>query len=355
MSKVKMILRPKSIALGSLLICFVSAATGSVPADSVSESEMRIVVSDTLPTSGTLPASGQIYRFANNKEYIYEKPKLFQFLFHAPKDFYINFSETFRKNKLWKLGAIAAATTILVAYDQPMLDKAKDMGRRLNLSSKEGLTSYFDFAGMSMRGPTDLGSAIFFIGDGWTHSFIAASFLGYGLTAKNNRALQTASQLVEGFLTTGLTVQFLKHISGRETPNRASAPGGTWKLFPHPSQYSKNQPKYGAYPSGHMATSMMTVTVIAGNYPDQKYIRPLGYTLMTLLAFQMMNNGVHWASDYPLGIALGYTFGKIAVRRGRTEAKSNHSMRQGDPPTSLTLTPLFFGQSSIGARLQYSF
>ena len=31
----------------------------------------------------------------------------------------------------------------------------------------------------------------------------------------------------------------------------------------------------------------------------------------------MLNNGVHWASDYPLGIWLGYAFGKMAVRKGR--------------------------------------
>jgi len=355
MSKAKMILRLKSITLCSLLMCFLSAANGSAPPDSTSEPEKIATAADTLPTSTTISAAGKVYRFGDNREFIYEKPKLYQFLFHAPKDFYINFSGAFIKENLWKVGAIAAATGILVAYDQPIVDEAKDMGRRLNLSSKEGLTSYFDFAGMSMRGPTDLGSAIFFIGDGWTHATIAASFLGYGLTSNNHRALQTASQLLEGFLTTGLTVQFLKHISGRETPNRASAPGGAWKLFPHPSQYSKNQPKYGAYPSGHLATSMMTVTVIAGNYPDQKYIRPLGYTLMTLLAFQMMNNGVHWASDYPLGIALGYTFGKIAVRRGRTEVKENHSSRQRNQPTSLVLIPILLEENGIGVRVQYSF
>jgi hypothetical protein len=31
----------------------------------------------------------------------------------------------------------------------------------------------------------------------------------------------------------------------------------------------------------------------------------------------MLNNKVHWASDYPLAIALGETFAKIAVRKGR--------------------------------------
>jgi hypothetical protein len=58
---------------------------------------------------------------------------------------------------------------------------------------------------------------------------------------------------------------------------------------------------------------MMTTTVISGNYPDNHYIKPVGYTLISLLAFQMVNNGAHWASDYPLALGIGYTVGKIAV------------------------------------------
>ena len=63
---------------------------------------------------------------------------------------------------------------------------------------------------------------------------------------------------------------------------------------------------------------MATVTVIAENYPEYHFIRPVGYGLMGVLGYAMLNNGVHWASDYPLGIALGYGFAKIAVRNGRT-------------------------------------
>ena len=42
---------------------------------------------------------------------------------------------------------------------------------------------------------------------------------------------------------------------------------------------------------------------------------------MGLLGYAMLNNGVHWASDYPVGIALGYAFAKIAVRNGRTRVE----------------------------------
>jgi hypothetical protein len=63
---------------------------------------------------------------------------------------------------------------------------------------------------------------------------------------------------------------------------------------------------------------MVTVTVIADNYPKHHYIQPVDYSLMGLLGYAMLNNGVHWASDYPLGIAIGYAYAKIAVRHGCT-------------------------------------
>ena len=36
----------------------------------------------------------------------------------------------------------------------------------------------------------------------------------------------------------------------------------------------------------------------------------------------MVNNGVHWASDYPLGIAMGYVFGKASAKLGRPKEKN---------------------------------
>ena len=68
---------------------------------------------------------------------------------------------------------------------------------------------------------------------------------------------------------------------------------------------------------------MSTLTIITENYPEYPIIKPIGYTLMTLLGLQMMNNGVHWASDYPLSISMGYYLGKIAVESGRTNTNTS--------------------------------
>jgi len=61
----------------------------------------------------------------------------------------------------------------------------------------------------------------------------------------------------------------------------------------------------------------MCLSVISYNYPEKKYIKPLGYSLLTLLSFQMINNGVHWASDYPLGFAIGWGIGRAIASRNQ--------------------------------------
>ena len=62
---------------------------------------------------------------------------------------------------------------------------------------------------------------------------------------------------------------------------------------------------------------MATVTVIATNYPEKKWIRPLGYTLIGLTGWAMMNTDVHWAGDYPLALAVGYVAGKVTTLKHR--------------------------------------
>ena len=56
---------------------------------------------------------------------------------------------------------------------------------------------------------------------------------------------------------------------------------------------------------------MATVTVVAENYPEWKWVKPVGYSVCALIGISMANTGIHWYSDYPLGLFLGYTFGML--------------------------------------------
>jgi membrane-associated PAP2 superfamily phosphatase len=139
----------------------------------------------------------------------------------------------------------------------------------------------------------------------------------YGKIDKNWRAVNTANDLAETFITMGVTTQILKRATGRESPFMATAEGGKWKPFPSFAEYQRNTSAYDAFPSGHLSTLMATITVLAYNYPEKKWIKPVGYALMCLSGWAMMNTEVHWAGDYPLAIAVGYLSGKITTWRHR--------------------------------------
>jgi membrane-associated phospholipid phosphatase len=189
------------------------------------------------------------------------------------------------------------------------------------------------------------------LGDGRLHAGIVAAFAGYGLIADDSRALRTASQTVEAFLATGITVQLLKRISGRESPICATRNSGRWKFMPHPSTYEKNQPSYYAYPSGHISTAMATLTVIADNYPRQTWIKPVGYTMIGALGVGLVAKGMHWYSDLPLGLALGYIFGKTVTHPDTSDIPEVSN----DGGVKVSVTPSFDAQGGSGVRLAVNF
>jgi membrane-associated phospholipid phosphatase len=300
----------------------------------------------------------QVYRILKNKEFVYNKPKMFDFLKKAPSDLKTHANSYIQKKNLPMLGAIIATTIMFVAVDQQFIESARDLGRDLGISSHDYQLNISPSSDLALYLPTDIGTSMYFIGDGLTHLTINAAFLTYGLIAKNNRALQTASQISEGLIIVGVCGQILKHITGRESPNKATAPGGVWRVFPNQIETIKDVPKYDAFPSGHLATAMMTVTVIAENYPEYKFIRPIGYTLMTLLSYQMLNNGVHWMSDYPLALFIGYDIAKIVVNNGRkVRDQQSLSKKSGIRNwfSSVDFSPAIVRNDGIGLRLRYMF
>ena len=150
-------------------------------------------------------------------------------------------------------------------------------------------------------------------GDGRSQFALAGSFGAYGLLFGDDKALRVGTQIVEVVIASGAVIQVLKHVTGRESPFVRTSPTGVWKPFPSQIDYHRHVPQHDAFPSGHICTSLATVIVLAENYPEAKWIRPLGYTLTTLVGVGMANNGIHWYSDYPLGLFIGYMFGMIAA------------------------------------------
>jgi len=309
---------------------------------SSTDSTLQISAAPTLPDTTTLqsnkltPAGKERrprtsdYTVAPGVTWHYERPGQLRWLLHIPRDIVQFPGYAFQQDKIFPIIKIFAGSALLYAADQPIIDIAQDVGRKMGLEARSTQTTLiripFSVGSINLplefNVPDNLNSTFYYIGDGWTHLSIATGFLGYGLIARDNRAAQTASQLGEAILSTGVIIQALKRSTGRQSPFVATKERGEWHLFPSYSLYQSHVPNYDAFPTGHLATAMATLTVIADNYPEYHFIRPVGYGLMGLLGYAMLNNGVHWASDYPLGIAIGYGFAKIAVKHGRTRVES---------------------------------
>ena len=299
---------------GSFVIPFATA-----PADSLSR-----------PRS-TRDANGRIstYTVAPGVTWHYDKPKPFRWAMRIPRDLGQFPAYTFRKENAGTLIGLVVSSAALWVADQAITDWSQNVGTQLGLTAKSTQRTLFYVPfrigsanlPFEFNVPDNLNSTFYYLGDGWTHLAVATSFWVYGGINKDNRALQTSGQLGEAILSTGLVVQGLKRLTGRQSPYVATKDRGEWHLFPSYTRYQSFVPNNDAFPTGHLATAMATVTVIADNYPEYHFIRPVGYGLMGLLGYAMLNNGVHWASDYPIGIALGYAFGKIAVRNGRTRVE----------------------------------
>ncbi len=240
-----------------------------------------------------------------------QPPKWYEFITNIPRDYSNFLNITFKSNKIPLYIGTGIVTGILIATDDWSWKQSDKWYRSSNV-----VKSASDFM-VSM-------------GDGTSQFGLGAGFAAYGLIAKDNKALRTGSEIVQAVLASGLVVQILKHITGRESPFVSTVEGGRWDFFPNQIDYHKHVPHYDAYPSGHLTTSVATVVVIAENYPDQKWIKPVGYLICGGIAVSMVNTGIHWYSDYPLAIILGYTFGMLASHpEGLTDILGDENNQKG--------------------------
>ena len=117
-------------------------------------------------------------------------------------------------------------------------------------------------------------------------------------------------------------------------------------------------PYYDAFPSGHLTTLTATFTTLAENYPEKRWLYPLGGVVVGACGFAMMNIGVHWAGDYPLALALGYSYAKLNARRHRTRLDveaplTGQAARAAHPWQHPTLTPAVLAGGATGAGLSW--
>ncbi len=250
------------------------------------------------------------------------KPNLFKNLAKVPADLWYIAKSPVQKRNWVGLTAVAASTAFLIIKDQQIISWARNTSDDIGLNPQTDYNILLKFGTTKIiKVPKNLNTALYQIGEGGTSMMLAGGLWIYGKIKKDRRAISTANDLAETFVTMGVTTQIIKRITGRESPFLATQSGGRWTPFPAFADYQRNTSAYDAFPSGHLSTMMATVTVLSYNYPEKKWIKPVGYTLIGLSAWAMMNTEVHWAGDYPLAIAVGYLSGKITTWRHKVKNK----------------------------------
>ncbi|HUI63288.1 MAG TPA: phosphatase PAP2 family protein [Bacteroidota bacterium] len=263
------------------------------------------------------------------REYL---PEWHSLITNLPEDWVRFWNTAFREENIPLIAGITVSTAALLATD----DQTWHAADRWYKSSP------------TIKNASDI---LEYMGDGRPQFGLSAAFAAYGFVASDRRALRTGSEVSEAILACGVVIQVLKHITGRESPYLSTRSGGRWDFFPNQIQYAKHVPAYDAYPSGHIATALTTVTVVVENYPEWWWARPLGYTIVGLIGISMGNTGIHWYSDYPLGLALGYSFGMIAAHpREMGGLKSEQASGESKLSIAPRITP-----EGAGFAIQFAF
>jgi len=228
---------------------------------------------------------------------------------------------SFSKESLPWWGGILASTAVLYHNDEVILRDFQRVGRDIGLGNEDKTKAALSSGQIDIiRLPTDVGSFMYFLGDGWMHFGIAGGFLYNGYYNSDNRAYNTGLRLIHGMSVSTIFNQMLKRSFGRESPYVRTEDKGRWRPFPSIPAYQEKTSQYDAMPSGHIMTATLVFTIIRDTYPEyDSYLLPTEITWLTLLGYQMVNNGVHWISDYPLGIGMGYVFAKASMNMGKSK------------------------------------
>lgn len=248
---------------------------------------------------------------------------------------------------------LSGLTLGLWRFDQPIINESQRFAKKLGLISTQddGRQTKVVFSGKIFgvstplhlpRGPN---AYMYYLGDGISSLAIMSGLLGYSYFHDDTKSYAVADQLLEAVCLTGIFIVLGKTSTGRESPFRASEPGGKWRGFVGFKNYLSDVSRHDAYPSGHIATLMATVKILSENYIETSWLLPAGYTAMGLLMFAMLNNGVHWASDYPLGIAIGYHAADVVLKK--------HNQIVGDQRVNQNSGHFFFSGEEQGLTFNY--
>jgi membrane-associated phospholipid phosphatase len=155
------------------------------------------------------------------------------------------------------------------------------------------------------------------LGDGSFSIGLFGGFVGYGLIFKDAKTCEVGKIGLESFLLTGVTVQLLKHLCGRERPSAATRDGGFWHgpfaYIHNPKGGGRGISSFDAFPSGHAVTAFAAATTISDFYTEP-WVSYTCYSLASLTAISRITESTHWMSDCFVGAIIGYYGTKLVEK-----------------------------------------
>ncbi len=148
---------------------------------------------------------------------------------------------------------------------------------------------------------TTVGNGVFSVG-------LFGGYLGYGALFDNAQAARVGRIGLESFAASGLAVQILKVLFGRERPSVATRPGGKWSgpfsYFHRNPARSSGLASFDAFPSGHTTTVFAAAATLSDAY-SSPWVSCISYSIASGVAISRIMEGTHWMSDCFVGGLIG--------------------------------------------------
>lgn len=136
-----------------------------------------------------------------------------------------------------------------------------------------------------------------------------------GLAAGSSGTARLGLTLTEGVVLAASLNGIVKGFAGRALPNAPSRDPGQ---FSFGRGFHDGNGPFVSFPSGHTAASFAAAAVLSEeattwSSPASRYVAPAAYTAATLVAVSRLYENVHWASDLPIGAAIGIWSGRTVA------------------------------------------
>ncbi|MBN1897255.1 MAG: phosphatase PAP2 family protein [Spirochaetes bacterium] len=196
------------------------------------------------------------------------------------------------KENLTRLGIITAVAVPLFLLDN-------DIKKYVQKNKNEGFDRF-------LKIPEKMG-------EGWYLMPVSGLFILSGEISSERSLTRLGIYTLEGFFISGITVQFVKFVTGRSRPYKDEG-AHFYRPF---SLGTGNKSFY----SGHTTVAFTFASVVA-HFSDNIYLGAILYGMATLTGLARIYHNKHWASDVFIGAVTGHFIGKAIVDYNEIEVTS---------------------------------